>query len=197
MRTFFGLKGDADESLWARILPEGKQGPQGPAGNDGRTGADGQQGPAGAPGAPGKQGPAGAPGAPGKQGPQGPQGRSGPQGPAGAGYRMPATSNATVMVFDVFGKPYPNVEVWMFGRNAAVSMMQRPDNQGVARFYTLPVGKYRMEIVECSNNCTYLVKDIELTQSKELIEKLVAPWTEDKGFAITDKQTGKTTPPRI
>ena len=120
-----------------------------------------------------------------------------PAGPAGPGYRMPATSNATVMVVDVFGKPYPNVEVWMFGRNAAVSMMQRPDNQGVARFYTLPVGKYRMEIVECSNNCTYLVKDIELTQSKELIEKLVAPWTEDKGFAITDKQTGKTAPPRI
>lgn len=51
-------------------LPEGRQGPPGPAGPAGATGP---------------QGPAGVPGATGPQGPIGPDGPIGPQGPAGSG----------------------------------------------------------------------------------------------------------------
>lgn len=198
-RNWFGLQGDADESFWSRILPEGPIGPQGPPGIPGAIGPQGPAGPRGETGPAGPIGPIGPAGPQGPAGPAGPRGRDGkqgPQGPAGPGYVMPPRGNITVQVLDVFGNPYPNVEVWMFGRSEPISMMHRPDGQGIARFYTLPVGPYRMEIVECSNNCTYLVKDIEVREGGETQEKLIAPWTEDTGYRPTENKTGYQEPPK-
>jgi len=141
-------------SFWDRFTKEGPQGPTGP------TGPIGPQGP------------------PGRTGPIGPQGPQGPAGPQGPGYRPPPAGNLIVSIYDVNGVPYTNVEIWVFGKKSPITMMQRPDGQGTTRFYTLPEGPYRMEVVECSNSCTYLVKDIELSARQETIETLIAQWTD-------------------
>ena len=144
-------------SFWDRFTKEGPQGPPGPIGPTGPQGPQGRTGP---------------------QGPQGRTGPQGPQGPAGPGYTPPPTGNLIVSIYDVNGAPYTNVEIWVFGKKTPITMMQRPDGQGTTRFYTLPAGPYRMEVIECSNSCTYLVKDIELSARQETIETLIAQWTD-------------------
>jgi len=159
MRNWFGLQGETDESFWTRILPQGPPGELGP------------QGP------PGEIGPQGPPGEIGPGGPTGPAGPTGPTGPRGSMYR-PATGNMRVIVATPSGMNYPDVEAWIFGVKTPVATMQRTDALGIARFYSLPAGPYRIEIKDCNDGCLYATTKGEVISAKETDVKVVAFWVE-------------------
>ena len=150
-----------NNGIFSRFFPEGPQGPEGP---------------------PGPQGPAGPAGPRGEQGQQGPRGRvgdQGPQGPAGRGYVAPPTGNLQVTV-DSFHQgrsfPYYNVEIWLFHEKQPMTTMQRPGGDGIARFYALPEGPYRMEIVEIADSHLYVSKSIEIKSGQQNNESITAFW---------------------
>jgi hypothetical protein len=167
----FGFFNGIGGPTW-RFLPEGPEGPAGPTGPAGPRGEQGQQGPGGPAGPQGETGPIGPIG---PIGPAGPAGRTGQQGPAGQGY-SPSTGNLTVRVLLTNNMPYPNAEIWLFSDKLGISSMQRTDSQGVARFYSMPAMKYRLDIVDCSDNCRYLSVPIAINSNDNIEMTFNASW---------------------